>query len=212
MRVRRRLRQLGPHLRRLNVGLAALAYVVAAVGFPAPARPLKDPTSPFPCQGRACGCRTADQCRQRCCCFTPDQHRAWARAHHVRPPPEARGQAEEGWNTVPLRLQAAGGAACCAKAEARNCASCARHERQATTAKPATTAPGPRQPVAEHKPTPPRAAGTVWVIGSLRQQCHGLSTLWVTAGAALSPPSPVLYAYDWHPAGWLRPATEKAPS
>lgn len=41
---------------------------------------------PFPCQGCGCGCKTAEQCWTGCCCFTPSQRIAWAKANGVKPP------------------------------------------------------------------------------------------------------------------------------
>ncbi len=46
----------------------------------------KDLSEPFPCQARACGCRSAKQCWKRCCCFTNAQKLAWAKANRVQVP------------------------------------------------------------------------------------------------------------------------------
>jgi hypothetical protein len=46
----------------------------------------KDTSSPFPCQTRACGCRSAKQCWKKCCCFTDSQKVAWAKVHRVTLP------------------------------------------------------------------------------------------------------------------------------
>lgn len=46
----------------------------------------KDLSEPFPCQHRACGCRSAAQCWKRCCCFSNAQKLAWARLNRVKPP------------------------------------------------------------------------------------------------------------------------------
>lgn len=43
----------------------------------------KDVSRPFPCQHRACGCQSAEQCRRQCCCFSTTQKLAWARRHRV---------------------------------------------------------------------------------------------------------------------------------
>ncbi len=53
----------------------------------------KDHSVPFPCRGRACGCRTAEQCRRKCCCFSREQKIAWASRHGV---PEKAVVAAEG--------------------------------------------------------------------------------------------------------------------
>ena len=44
----------------------------------------KDRSEPFPCQDRPCACRSAAQCRKRCCCFTAEQKQAWGRRHGVK--------------------------------------------------------------------------------------------------------------------------------
>ena len=39
----------------------------------------KDLSRPFPCQDRPCGCRSAEQCKKKCCCFSPAQKLSWAK-------------------------------------------------------------------------------------------------------------------------------------
>ena len=48
--------------------------------------PDKDSSEPFPCQHRPCGCRSAEQCWKKCCCFDNNQKIAWAKANNVRVP------------------------------------------------------------------------------------------------------------------------------
>ncbi len=43
----------------------------------------KDLSRPFPCQNRPCGCRSAEQCEKKCCCFSPSQKLAWAKRNRV---------------------------------------------------------------------------------------------------------------------------------
>ena len=60
--------------------------------FPLPIAPLpqdlqeKDSSEPFPCQNRLCGCRSAEQCWKKCCCFNNGQKVAWAKANKVKVP------------------------------------------------------------------------------------------------------------------------------
>jgi hypothetical protein len=68
----------------LVIGSICASYVPLPAGLP-PASD-KDHSSPFPCQDRPCGCRSADQCWRQCCCFTDVQKLAWAKAHGVTPP------------------------------------------------------------------------------------------------------------------------------
>lgn len=75
-------------------GLLSLSVLmgICAMLFPLPIAPLpqnlqeKDSSEPFPCQNRPCGCRSADQCWKKCCCFDNNQKIAWAKANNVKVP------------------------------------------------------------------------------------------------------------------------------
>ena len=81
-------------LPKLIRGLVSLSVLlgVCAMLFPLPIAPLpqnspeKDSSEPFPCQNRPCGCRSADQCWKKCCCFNNAQKVAWAKANNVKVP------------------------------------------------------------------------------------------------------------------------------
>src|SRR5262245_50542738 len=103
--MRQRLRQHVAKGRRiLFVATSLLGYLFAAIGFPIPSRPVKDWSVAFPCQDRPCGCQSAAQCWENCCCFSREEHLAWAKAHHVEPP---AGYSEGGWSNQPKRSQVA---------------------------------------------------------------------------------------------------------
>ncbi len=72
--------------RQAVAGVTLLAYLAASIGVPLPTGVAKDLSRPFPCQHHSCGCLNAEQCWQRCCCFTRDQRLAWAHEHDVIPP------------------------------------------------------------------------------------------------------------------------------
>jgi hypothetical protein len=91
--------------RRLVVGLVLFAYFTATTGFPLPATAARDDGAPFPCQGHRCGCQSAEQCWSQCCCFSPDEHLAWARTRGVAPPATAMRSNSAGWRTQRLRDQ-----------------------------------------------------------------------------------------------------------
>ncbi len=81
------LRRTWPRIaRRLMAGVSLAAFLVVAIGIPLPARRMKDLTRPFPCQDHLCGCTSAEECWSHCCCYTHEEHLAWAREHHVEPP------------------------------------------------------------------------------------------------------------------------------
>jgi hypothetical protein len=72
-------------------------YVLIASGLPLPIGGLssdsklagtlaaKDRSRPFPCMNKPCGCRSATQCFTNCCCHTPAETLAWARARGIEP-------------------------------------------------------------------------------------------------------------------------------
>lgn len=71
------------------------AFLIAAHGaLPSPllvARVLHIQKERFPCDGHACGCWSAEQCWETCCCFTPRERVAWAQRERVAIPDHARG-------------------------------------------------------------------------------------------------------------------------
>ena len=101
--------------RRLTAAGTLLAFIAATVGVPLPPPPVvKDGGKAFPCQGRACGCQTAEECWRHCCCTTPEERWAWAAEHNVTPPAYAERPADDGWRTTPLRERGGEKGGCCA--------------------------------------------------------------------------------------------------
>lgn len=159
---------------RLCIMGACFAYLLTALEIPLPVLVHKESSQPFPCQGRPCGCRTAEECWTSCCCFTPEQHWAWAREHHVEPPAYAEKPAEpaaaQGWNTVKLRdrdCRVTEKSCCRAKEETSSC--CRPAERSAKSSSSKSRGFGGTTTLA------------VW-------RCQGCSTLWVSTGAVLIVP------------------------
>ncbi len=71
---------------KIVVGLTALSFFMSGIGMPLPAPRFKDKSVAFPCQDHACGCGSAEQCWQHCCCFTVQERWAWAWDHSIAPP------------------------------------------------------------------------------------------------------------------------------
>lgn len=84
----------------------SVAFVLCAVLLPMPVSLRstdgveKDLSQPFPCQNRPCGCRSAEQCWKKCCCFTNSQKVAWAKANGVSLPDYVMAAAEKETATV----------------------------------------------------------------------------------------------------------------
>lgn len=77
-------------MRRLLGLIVLVPFVAVSLPVPLPSGPNagKDRSQPFPCQDRPCGCRSAKQCWQKCCCFTNAQKVAWAKQNRVAVPEE----------------------------------------------------------------------------------------------------------------------------
>jgi hypothetical protein len=73
--------------RRPFVAAALLSYLFASGGLPVPSTTGgKDQRHAFICQDHACGCVSAEQCWNACCCFSLDERIAWAAQHNAPPP------------------------------------------------------------------------------------------------------------------------------
>jgi len=207
---------------RLVVWLALGCHVLVAGGLPLPlAAPAagrgtatghaaKDRSRPFPCMDKPCGCATAAQCFANCCCFTPAERLAWARARGVEPAVLAALERRAGGASQPA-------ARCCSTAR-RDDAACALAsfapvdpeapevcgEYRSLAAEPAAEPPGDHDTEAE-----PTGARVVILRDMLA--CGGIVTAWLACGAALPPPRMAAPAHD-APAGHVVLADDVAPS
>ena len=78
------------HLSRQQIMAIVLlvAAVIALLPIPvifSPGKVSKDRSRPFPCQDRPCGCRSAEHCKKKCCCFSAEQKLAWAKRYGIDP-------------------------------------------------------------------------------------------------------------------------------
>jgi hypothetical protein len=171
-------------LRRITTWLAIVGYALVASGLPlpcgvAPAVPdaatakrlgVKDRSRPFPCMNKPCGCDTADRCFTSCCCHTPAETLAWAKAHGV----------EAGVLMALERRAAVAGP----RAEA-SCCSAGQVDADAEASCCATKAADPPEPVTAED-EPPRLRKTVSLRAMLA--CGGIVAEWFLAGGAVPPP------------------------
>ena len=201
-------------LRRITTWLAILGYTLVASGLPLPLGSIslgivassdldssaakrlaaKDRSQPFPCMDKPCGCVTAEQCFTNCCCNTPAETLAWAKAHRVEPAVLAA-----------LEQRVAGGSQLVAKATRSSCCSskasvaeesCCTSRQSAIAgvddnelcsmdASLAATASTPEQVPPADEPAEPQSRSV-----TLRAMlaCGGIVAEWFAAGAALPPP------------------------
>ena len=84
-----RIQFVSTRTRRLVTATAIIAYLLSVWGYPLPETASLDTSIAFPCQHHRCGCTSAAQCWQNCCCYSPQERIAWAAQHGVEIPREA---------------------------------------------------------------------------------------------------------------------------
>ena len=178
--------------RRVVIGLALLSYLTTASGFPMPVARARPAGQAFPCQQGFCGCVSAEECWQHCCCFSPAERHAWARAHGVQPPAYAAPENSPGWHS-PRQRDLAAACACCATSP----------KPEQPPAKSCCSEPG-RKSCCDHPQASAKKGKVRWVPSLAARRCQGLSTNWITVGSVSRPPPLVL----WNPC--LRPTDRVA--
>jgi len=148
----------------------------------------------FPCEGGQCGCRSAHDCWSGCCCLTPAQRLAWAKANDVTPPAELAQLAASSTDAEPV---AANGkprgkalAACCTGAASRSC--CQKSDGKKQEEQSACCARGGREMASTCKTTAETVTEETTESSSSpameRRHCRGLSFWWVAGGQPLALP------------------------
>jgi hypothetical protein len=200
-------------LRRITTWLAILGYTLVASGLPlpfgmiAPAAPDspaakrlagKDRSQPFPCMDKPCGCATAEQCFTSCCCSTPAETLAWARARRVEPAVLAALEQRVA-SSSQLAAKATKSSCCSTKAPVAEKSCCTSRQPAAVAedgdlcsmnasraATPSTTkkATTEKVPPADEPAEPQSRSVTLRAMLA----CGGIVAEWFAAGAALPPP------------------------
>lgn len=157
--------QFGPQLTQRLIGLVVLCGVcLAIIPLPLALDPAivagKDRSKPFPCQDRACGCRNADQCWKKCCCFTDVEKVAWAKAHDVKLPDFVLTAAGD---EIARSVRPGVGSKCasCVASASSHCGPAKEAASGATSREASTVA------------SIPAKRSTRWVIGIAAERCRG---------------------------------------
>lgn len=219
--LKRQLRWPGRRTRDYAVVAAALVGLFAStIGIPIVERARKGGDQAFPCQDQACGCTTAEACWRGCCCSSPSQRLAWAKAHGVQPPEElllqVRQQSQDvlppheaqSSDSLPGKPTATGNevvrqddaepshnhtqvAAATATAE-KACCHKDRNDRRRVAGHDSSTDDAHR--ATESRPDTLHVS---WIVGSLASKCRGQS-LSAGGGLVALPPLPtVCWSFDW---------------
>ncbi|MFM9057705.1 MAG: hypothetical protein ACKOSQ_01015 [Planctomycetaceae bacterium] len=194
--------------------LALVCHALVACGLPLPvgaisaagrrsvaARPGKDRTRPFPCMDKPCGCATAAQCFANCCCHTPAERLAWAKAHRVEPAILAALESRLAASAVTAagcRATGRGETTCHAEAAESSVdlagpQVCSAYRALAAEPPAAGVGAAPAMPDGPASPDAP-AVRTVILRDMLA--CGGIVTAWLACGAALPPPRVEPPAHD----------------
>ena len=203
----------GSRPRPVTIWLSIAGYALVASGIPLPAGTgaaaardgsrsaariaAKDRSRPFPCMNKLCGCATARQCFTRCCCHTPAETLAWARANGVDA--ETIVALERRAGVAPAESGIRGGCIATAKPRSSCCDSQPRAAVRAESAAGALFENPAGGPCADHLAAAPAdepsrtspADGDGKTVGlSLKAMlaCGGIVSEWLVVGASLPPP------------------------
>lgn len=166
-------------------------YLVACSGFslpvPIPASSIDPTNEPYPCQHHRCGCNSAAQCWNHCCCMTPQRRLAWARENRVTPPADwlARMSAEK----EASRATCASG--CCQKHHAHDGEAHPDETIVRATCRSTPPAAEAKRSCCSHAAGPsarPASARVKWVNMIEAQKCSGQMQDWLSGGASTLPP------------------------
>lgn len=201
--------QRGVRVRRLISLLVLVSFCASFVPLPVASRSSieKDQSTPFPCQNRPCGCRSAEACWKSCCCFTNREKLAWAKANRVVPPTYVIAAAAQ--ESAEAVCQSGG---CCSKhkpatmqknvvtdLKAKRCCSSSgdTHSDKVSTSKTVSK-------------TADDEDETVFVIGVLVQKCQGQGLFWNSLPWAILPEVQAIVT-SADPVLWARPTSMIAP-
>ena len=207
-------------LRRVITWSAIVGYGLVVSGLPLPlgveppvsspaAKRLagKDHSTPFPCMDKPCGCATAEHCFTSCCCHSPAETLAWARARGVEPAVIAALQRRVA--AAPARADSSScstGKSCCDAAVSKRTANNAPRfdldGPEICSEYRSFAAAGPRQADNEEASEPSDEPLSPRFI-SLRAMlaCGGIVAQWSAIGTSLPPPPAVTCEQSAEPAG-----------
>jgi hypothetical protein len=159
----------------------------------------KDLSEPFPCQNRPCGCRSADQCWKKCCCFNDVQKVAWAKANHVKVPGFVLAAAKQAGAHSPkkadfyaLKKPAYRCSRCIAKKQKPTKSSCCQQQYEDTkTVKAQCCETGCKsirlQSEDYGRSAKSKPARIKWVLAVYAAECQGQGSFWFCLPASIVP-------------------------
>ena len=185
--------------------VALVAYLATATGLPLPhfasAAAEADSTAPgsatpYPCMAHRCGCRSAQQCWNACCCMSDVEKLMWAERNGVTPPASLL------WRTVSKPVvEAPAGRSCCTKSSAlpssrspkRSCDQPpAKAESLASAKSDCAKCESPAVATKDVVPAAAVASEIHWVSYLAAQRCSGgAATQWINGPTCLPIQTPL---------------------
>ncbi|MFM7245612.1 MAG: hypothetical protein ACKO40_15765 [Planctomycetaceae bacterium] len=146
----------------------------------------KERARPFPCMDKPCGCSTAEQCFASCCCNSPAELLAWAKAHGLEPAMLAALERRALAADADATSSSCCAAASCAVTPAAAAIDVCDDYRSLAT-RPAADAPAGEERSADNAAA--AAAGTRMASFTAMLACQGVLKGFMAATTALPPPS-----------------------
>ena len=131
---------------------------VGIVGIPLPESKTLLDLAIFPCMDCPCGCNTATQCWDECCCYSDSQKIAWAKSHGVEPPEFLVSRCANADNAPPKK------STCCCCSSSSCCQSKSDLTESCSGSVPGDAASQPEK--------------TTMVLWQSAQRCKGIDLLW----------------------------------
>jgi hypothetical protein len=163
----------------------------------------KDRSRPFPCMDKACGCDSAERCFSNCCCHTPAEMLAWAKARGIEPAVIAALQRRV---AAAAPAPAAGG--CCAVKQAKP--SCCAAEVTESDSQDESICSEYQSLAAEPGLPADEQPATKVVILRAMLACGGIVAQWAAACVSLPPPPVVACEISWPRVGAITISDERA--
>ncbi|QDT99381.1 hypothetical protein [Gimesia aquarii] len=188
-------------VRRLVSLLVLFALCASFVPLPTNSKsPLKkDLSTPYPCQNRPCGCRSAEQCWKSCCCFSNREKVAWSKANRVTPPTYVIAAAKQ--EATESVCQTEG---CCTKQKKSS-----QQEIVVSSSENCCTSSDEPEKTTSFEVSAEENE-TFFVIGVFAQKCQGQGPFWNSLPWAILPEVQAMVSYS-DLVVWTRPTSTTAP-
>ncbi len=146
----------------------------------------KDRSQPFPCMDKACGCDSAEKCFSNCCCHTPIETLAWAKARGIDP--AVVDALSRRVAAATAHAESLASSCCSADVDDPDQAICSDYQSLAA------------EPIEKEDHTDTLPTTRVVVLRAMLA-CGGIIAQWTSVGTSLPPPAIVTCDLPWPQVG-----------